>query len=403
MGFLSVSMVFIFTYFVINPIRTSDFPSIIIKLEERPNTKENVDCSFELIDDNEINNRGPLNSKIIVRGGGAGSSSYPKKGYRLELDERTALLGMREDDDWILFAMYLDFPRTRIKLSFDLWRDLLPKNPTAILPDSRYVKLYINGNFEGLYLLAERNDRLLFNLDDAQNNVNSSLIFQAKKTSRFTSYERDRFEQDWPNDYEGIYIMDDLLDEFINFVNSEPNEVFFDSEEGIYSKFDKLNLIDFYLYNFLIDHGDFWVKNYFIVRNTHPEKFFLIPWDFDDSFGQYGGNKYEWDFNCDREIKASNQLFNRLINNKEFKLDCQNRWEELRNEIWTEEHLIETLTAIFSEIKEIVEIDTKKWNPYPNEMPQEHWDNDCEAYIDYLYYWISNRLEYCDAHFDNLV
>ena len=68
--------------------------------------------------------------------------------------------------------MYYDSPRMRIKLSFDLWRSLRETNTTTILPKSKYVSLYINGEFRGLYLLAERNDRRLFKLDDYQNNLN---------------------------------------------------------------------------------------------------------------------------------------------------------------------------------------------------------------------------------------
>ena len=85
--------------------------------------------------------------------------------------------------------------------------------------------------------------------------------------SNFRKYENSAWQQDWPNEDEGIFIMDEIMTDLFNFVSNTSDEVFFDSRTGIYSKFDKLNLIDFFLYNFFISHKDFWNTNYFIRGN----------------------------------------------------------------------------------------------------------------------------------------
>ena len=109
-----------------------------------------------------------------------------------------------------LFANYLDFTRMRVKLSFDLWGTLGSTNPTAILPESENVCLYLNGEFQGLYLLAERPDRKLFDLDSSLNGNNSSLIFQSKGETTFNKYIKNKWEQDWPN-IEDINIIDENI------------------------------------------------------------------------------------------------------------------------------------------------------------------------------------------------
>ena len=77
--------------------------------------------------------------------------------------------------------------------------------------------LYFNGNLQGLYLLAEKNDRKLFGLNKTlQNNTDDSLIFNAKDPSNFYRYEADKWEQDWPNEDEGYYIMDDVMTDLKN-------------------------------------------------------------------------------------------------------------------------------------------------------------------------------------------
>jgi len=219
-----ISSVFLYTYVLNGPILLKDCPIIKINFQGELSLEDFTQCEFELESDDPSENFSDLKAKIKIRGGKSGVSIYPKKGYRIELSEIKSLLGMREDDDWILFAMYLDFPRMRIKLAMDLWNSLRPIDPTAILPDSKYVRVYVNGEFHGLYLLAERNDRRLFGLDDAQYNINSSLIFQSKRRFYFNNYQKDHLEQDWPNIDEGIYIIDEIMNDLmIKFPNDIKN------------------------------------------------------------------------------------------------------------------------------------------------------------------------------------
>ncbi len=392
-----LSSVYYYTYILNTPIIPSEYPVINIKTENNLNYDNFIDCLFELNSSDKSDNVNPIESKIKIRGSGTGwNEKSPKKGYRLELSEPISLLGMRKDDDWILLAMYSDYPRMRIKLALELWRSLLPTDPTAILPKSKFVLLYLNGEFQGLYLLAERNDRKLFKLEEAQNNINSSLIFQTKFNTDLKQYDKESWEQDWPNDYEGISIMDEILTNLTYFIISTSKSEFFHATNGIFSKFNKTNLIDFFLYNYFILHKDFWSKNYFLIRNTYPHKFFFIPWDFDESFGQFAWKKYDATENIDSEIMEKNFLFYRLISNEDFLKECKQRWIELRESIWTEENIINLLSEIYEEIKDILPIETSIWNPG---SLNEKWDNNVNESIKHLFKWIKYRLEFCDTIF----
>jgi len=398
-GALILSTIILYTYIIETPIKPSDFPTINITYNDKPDTEKYTDCIFELESEDESERITSIQAMIKIRGGNFGASSYPKKGYRLKLSEEKSLLGMSEDDDWVLLSMYLDYPRMRIKMSLGLWDSLKPINPTTISLNSEYVCVFLNGEFEGLYLLLEKYDRRFLDLDDAQNNIDSSLIFQAKGATSFQNYDFDRWEQDWPNEYDGYYIMDEILINLTSFISATSDDVFFDPSNGIYSKFDKLNLIDFFIFNFYIDHRDFWSKNYYLVRNCHPNKFYLIPLDFDGSFGQYGWNIYDVDANPETFIREKNKLFERLINNDEFRQNCKNRWMKLREEHWTEEYLLDMFSDIYVEIKSILEIDAHKWDPYLNVYFNEEWRNEVKRYLNIFLEYIPERLEFCDLYF----
>ena len=391
-----ISSIFYFTYIQYAPILPSDFPRINITCESELNNDDYVDCTFELVSDDDSERITPMKSKIKVRG--SFNAQMPKKGYRIELSKRESLLGLRKDDDWQLFALFMDLSDVRIKLSFDLWRTLIQTNPTAILPDSRFVCLYINGEFQGLYLLAEKNDRRLFGFDDAINNINSSLIFQAgARRDDFKNYKSSDWQQDWPNEDEGIYIKDDIMTSLSRFISNTSDSEFFNPSLGIYSKFNKLNLIDFYLFNFFILHRDFWGQNYFLVRNSYPNLFYLVPWDFDPSFGQYLDRKYSPTEDPSDDILSRNYLYKRLLGNQEFIIDAKERWNFLRHSIWTEEFILGMISDMYEDIKDILKIDAKIWYPL---IFKNDWEAEIEEAINYLYEWIPKRLDFCDSYFE---
>ena len=68
--------------------------------------------------------------KAAVAVRGSGSTMFPKKSYRVELqdehgaDKKVSLLGMPAESDWILLAAYTDRTLMRDALAYELWREM---------------------------------------------------------------------------------------------------------------------------------------------------------------------------------------------------------------------------------------------------------------------------------------
>ena len=91
---------------------------------------------------------------IQIRGrGNASWNHFPKKSYRIKLDESRGLLGLKKDRDWVLVSSYADKTLMRNTVAHEMAKKLthLEYTPTHIP-----VELYINGEYAGVYTLAEK-------------------------------------------------------------------------------------------------------------------------------------------------------------------------------------------------------------------------------------------------------
>lgn len=99
----------------------------------------------------ELNHGGILDT---IKGRGNSTWDYEKKPYNLTLSTEADLLGMGAAKRWILLANAADPSNLKNKLAYDLARDA----GLAYSPESRWVELFLNGEYAGLYLLSERNE-----------------------------------------------------------------------------------------------------------------------------------------------------------------------------------------------------------------------------------------------------
>lgn len=88
-----------------------------------------------------------------IRGRGNSSWSwYAKKPYRIKLDEKHKLLGLGKGKSWVLLANYRDVTDLMNTFVFEAaeWLAMPYTNHT------RYVELFVNGDYRGLYQLTEQ-------------------------------------------------------------------------------------------------------------------------------------------------------------------------------------------------------------------------------------------------------
>ena len=91
-------------------------------------------------------------TKSEIKSRGNATWTYLKKPYQIKLASKTDLFGMGKAKTWILLANYTDQSALHNALGFHLGEALnIPYNI-----DYRFVDLYVDGEYRGLYMLTEK-------------------------------------------------------------------------------------------------------------------------------------------------------------------------------------------------------------------------------------------------------
>lgn len=97
-------------------------------------------------------------AKVKIRGNY--SSTYPKRPIRIKFDKKQKMCGLSDDNkfkNWVLLADYKDSSMLRNSVALYLGNSLLNADG-LYCTDFRYVEVYLNGAYNGLYLLVEQQE-----------------------------------------------------------------------------------------------------------------------------------------------------------------------------------------------------------------------------------------------------
>ncbi|MBR2409592.1 MAG: CotH kinase family protein [Lachnospiraceae bacterium] len=113
-------------------------------------------CTVTLTDTDQTVLLDSVNAEVKVRGNW--TTSYDKKPLRIKFEESVSLLGLNDGatfKNWLLLAEYKDASMLRNKTALSLASELLAKDGLYV-SDAEFVEVIINGQYWGVYLLAEQ-------------------------------------------------------------------------------------------------------------------------------------------------------------------------------------------------------------------------------------------------------
>lgn len=97
-----------------------------------------------------------LEDYAVIKGRGYTSWAIDKKSYTLSLGKSTGLLNMGRSEKWTLTANGYDPTHLRNRTVYSFAEQIAPRS--GWVPECTYTELYLNGEYEGLYLLCQKLD-----------------------------------------------------------------------------------------------------------------------------------------------------------------------------------------------------------------------------------------------------
>lgn len=378
-------------------------------------SSEFTDCSFTLDD--------TISLKADIRFRGASSLSKQKKSFAVKLKYQdgekcdTSLLGMRKDNYWILDAMAIDVARMRNRVSMDLWNDFsrasyINKNESDACngTQGRFVELYLNDVYWGIYCLSERLDRKQLKLKKVDENGVKGILYKSKSWS--TLYSKDSnyyvFNNDieqwngWEISYPNINDDEPIdwqpLADIIHWLSySSAQEI----AEELNSKIDLPVWQDYFLMMEFICAEDNICKNQYVYfYNARKENRMLgvAPWDMDHSWGRdYSGSitsKTKANFNL---ITNYNRI-GKLLEEHENLLEKTHteRYSELRATFFNADGLKNRFSRYFNLFRQsgAAQREIERWSG------TDGIDLDFEKEQQYINDWIDERIVFMDSKYN---
>ena len=229
-----------------------------------------------------------------IKGHGNTSWEIPKKTYQIKLGISASVLGMEDSDKWILQSNGLDYSYIHNSVVYDMGRNLgMPG--TA---DLKYVELYLNGMYHGLYQIEGKAEisksRLdIQNLDSKNymNNINTEVSgkFEVVSENFASGAERSGYDIKDADDITGGYLIEH---DYGAKYGSETCKFKTDNGECYVLKspqFASLNEVDYIadiVQNIedLIENGDEGVNKYIDIK-SFADKYILEEFTRNDGAG----------------------------------------------------------------------------------------------------------------------
>lgn len=362
------------------------------------------------------------NISIEIRGSSS-QDMFPKKSYGFEtksiemIDMDVSLLGLPEENDWILYAPYTDKTMIRDVLTFTLDASMGHYSPRC-----RYVELFLNGKYEGVYVLMEKIKRnknrvdvaKLLITDNTGENLTGGYIIKIDKTTGgggegwnsdyINSTNNTFYQYDYPKSKE---ITTEQKTYIQTYVRNMEKTLYLEKFSGAGSYHEYLNdssFIDFMIVNELAKNIDGYRLSSYLYKGKNKLMNCGPIWDFNLTYGNCNyyngwsttGFEYQTDFGGDGWQNPF--WWNKLMKDQAFVLKLKRRWGWIRKNEFSDQRIKLVTDSLVSVLSEAQVRNYQRWPIMGTYIwPNYNWEgNNYAAEVTWMKNWLTQRLAYLD-------
>lgn len=361
--------------------------------------------------------------RISIELRGSSSLQFPKKNYSLETQDslgenlNVPLLGLPEENDWVLHGPYSDKTLMRNVLTFRLANDL-----GRYASRTRFCELFLNDNYRGVYVLMEKIKRDKNRVDiaelDADDLAGDSLTggyvikidWYEGPGQGWTSYYSDgdiHFAYHHPPADRLEPEQKQYIREYVtNFEKNLGGDGFKDEQAGYRKYIETGSFIDYYIVNEFCRNVDGFSISVYLHKERESRGGLLRMgpvWDFNLAYG----NQYEGDFWSpegwiwDHWLDPVPFWWERLMEDPAYNDQMSCRWQSLRGDLLSLDRVYGIIDEYVEELGDAIDRNFDRWEV----LGEEIWPNyppfigdTYEEEIGTLKWWIARRVEWLDEN-----
>ncbi len=356
---------------------------------------------------------------------------FPKKSYGFELRDdagegiNDTLLGLPKEEDWVLYAPYSDKTMLRNAITYQLGRKI-----GSWQPRFKYCEVYLNGDYQGIYLLLEKIKRDKNRVDisklrtdeiagdsltggyivkvDKIQDLSQNEYFYTYPTIRYPNTRNYAFTYVYPKADNIVWEQKNYINDFLAEAETSLNGSDFTNPTTGYAKyFDVNSFVEFQIMNEFANNVDgYRFSTYFHKqKDSKGGKLFAGPlWDFNLGYGNV-------DYAPDN-LSTSQWLYNkygsgdwqpmhwwaRLMEDPNYQEALYQRWTELRSGPLSNDSILADMQEMIDHLGTAIDRNYDKW-PIIGEYVWPNFDYQNTSYsqeYEFLAKWMIFRLEWMD-------
>lgn len=364
---------------------------------------------------------------------GQSSQMFPKKSYSFET--RTAsgsnlnvpLLGMPQENDWVLYAPYSDKSMLRNVVTFAMARRM-----EGYVTRTRFCEVVVNNDYKGVYVLMERIKRDANRVDIATLNpdevsgddVTGGYILRVDKLDPdyipdmdgWVSSVNPTYPQAVPVTFQYFYPKNDeivqpqraYIRDFVTAAEAAlAGNNFLSRTEGYIRYLDLPSFVDFMLLNEISKEVDKYKYSTYFYKHKDSDGGKLFagpPWDFNLGYGNVdywpeGLSTSGWLY---ATVTSGNPgmmyWWKRLMDDSYFRDLAKTRWQMLRQTTLTNAYIHSVIDSLVEHIGDAKERNYQRWPILGQYVwPNYNWQNNTYAdEVDYFEDFLFDRLAWMD-------
>ncbi|HSU55491.1 MAG TPA: CotH kinase family protein, partial [Candidatus Dormibacteraeota bacterium] len=281
--------------------------------------------------------------------------TWPKKSFKILFDHQNSFEGehsLNLNSGWRDPAFIREVLAYKVYAACDV--------PAS---DAQVVRVEVNGRFYGLYIEVEEVDKEFL----SRRKLKGAAVYKAAPHSRDTD------ERELANEaaYHSVYAKQtkktESYDELAEFCHALAG---FSDTVAFFDKYvDTEEYINYLAATILIQHWDGFNKNHYLIYDSQgSNKWRVIPWDLDRTFGDHWHMRFDeaqlpvlLGTRASPGVTGWNRLEERFFSEPKLRLRLLDRLSELLDKEFTKAKLFPVLDQLESEIAAAAQLDRERW------------------------------------------